>query len=221
MGGAAGARPIVAYALSPSRIFDDDGACGRARPGAVTRADFDGSEPVAVVNDTLAEPAFPWSELRAASASGSVRTSSAQSVWFTIVGVVKSTPTLGADGAEPLPKMYTLPMFTTQEVLAARRRDDLCRCRTSMPPAKSRPRRERRERAVDPNLALAQVRTLQDYLDAAAAPRAFTMILILIAASTALAAGGRRHLRRDVVRRVPADEGDRRPYGARRRTAEP
>jgi ABC-type antimicrobial peptide transport system permease subunit len=43
--------------------------------------------------------------------------------------------------------------------------------------------------AIDPNLALAQVRTLQDYLDAAAAPRAFTMVLILIAAGTALLLG--------------------------------
>jgi ABC-type antimicrobial peptide transport system permease subunit len=42
---------------------------------------------------------------------------------------------------------------------------------------------------VDLKLALAQVRTLQDLLDAAAAPRAFTMVLIVIAATTALLLG--------------------------------
>src|SRR5205814_4040820 len=44
-------------------------------------------------------------------------------------------------------------------------------------------------KSIDPNLALAQVRTLQDLLDASAAPRAFTMTLIVIAASTALLLG--------------------------------
>jgi len=43
--------------------------------------------------------------------------------------------------------------------------------------------------AIDPNLALAQARTLQDVLDAAAAPRAFPMMLIVIAATTALLLG--------------------------------
>ena len=43
--------------------------------------------------------------------------------------------------------------------------------------------------AVDPNLALAQIRTLEDYLDAAAAPRAFTMILIVIGATATLLLG--------------------------------
>jgi len=42
---------------------------------------------------------------------------------------------------------------------------------------------------VDPNLALAQMRTMQDVLDTAAAPRAFTMVLIVIAASAALLLG--------------------------------
>lgn len=44
-------------------------------------------------------------------------------------------------------------------------------------------------REVDSNLAIAQVRTLQDLLDAAAAPRTFTMVLIAIAATTALLLG--------------------------------
>src|SRR5213083_1413696 len=42
---------------------------------------------------------------------------------------------------------------------------------------------------VDANLALAQVRTLQDTLDRAAAQMAFTMVLLAIAASVALLLG--------------------------------
>ena len=42
---------------------------------------------------------------------------------------------------------------------------------------------------LDANLALAQVRTLQDILDRAAAQMAFTMVLIVIAASVALLLG--------------------------------
>ena len=42
---------------------------------------------------------------------------------------------------------------------------------------------------IDPNLALAQVRTLQDILDRASAQMAFTMVLLGIAASVALVLG--------------------------------
>ena len=61
--------------------------------------------------------------------------------------------------------------------------------RTSAPPLGLTSAARNAVRAVDPNLALAQVRTLQDYLDAAAAPRAFTMVLIIIAATAALLLG--------------------------------
>ena len=43
--------------------------------------------------------------------------------------------------------------------------------------------------SVDRNLALAQVRTLQDLLDGAAAHTAFTMVLLVIAAAAALLLG--------------------------------
>jgi ABC-type antimicrobial peptide transport system permease subunit len=61
--------------------------------------------------------------------------------------------------------------------------------RTSVAPAGLASAARSAVNTVDPNLAPARVRTLQDYVDAAAAPRAFTMILILIAATTALLLG--------------------------------
>jgi ABC-type antimicrobial peptide transport system permease subunit len=61
--------------------------------------------------------------------------------------------------------------------------------RTALPPLGLTAAVRNALKDIDPNLALAQVRTLQDLLDAAAAPRAFTMVLILIAASAALLLG--------------------------------
>jgi hypothetical protein len=48
---------------------------------------------------------------------------------------------------------------------------------------------QRATHSVDPQLALAQVRTLQDVLDRASAQMAFTMVLVAIAASVALMLG--------------------------------
>jgi len=61
--------------------------------------------------------------------------------------------------------------------------------RTSVPPMGLTADARAAVKTIDPNLALAQVRTLQDLVDAAAAPRAFTMVLIVIAASAALLLG--------------------------------
>jgi hypothetical protein len=48
---------------------------------------------------------------------------------------------------------------------------------------------QRATHSVDSQLALAQVRTLQDVLDRASAQMAFTMVLVAIAASVALMLG--------------------------------
>jgi putative ABC transport system permease protein len=83
--------------------------------------------------------------------------------------------------------MY-LPMFTTKEIWP---RVDVMTyvLKTSVPPLDLASSARNAVRQVDPQLALAQVRTLQDYLDAAAAPRAFTLVLIAIAAITTLLLG--------------------------------
>src|SRR5205085_1300880 len=95
-------------------------------------------------------------------------------IWFTIVGVVKTTPTLALGEPRPIPKMY-VPMYATRNVWAPA---DVMTyvVRSSVPPTGLTSAARTAVNAVDPNLALAQVRTLQDYIDAAAAPRAFTMV---------------------------------------------
>ena len=61
--------------------------------------------------------------------------------------------------------------------------------RSATPPLDLLPSVRRAIDAVDANLALAQVRTLQDTLDRASAQMAFTMVLLAIAAGVALMLG--------------------------------
>src|SRR6187200_3742642 len=61
--------------------------------------------------------------------------------------------------------------------------------RTSVPPIGLTASVRDAVKTLDPNLALADVRTLQAIIDGAAAPRTFTMTLVIIAATTALLLG--------------------------------
>jgi len=58
--------------------------------------------------------------------------------------------------------------------------------RTTISSSELMPLVQQATHSVDPQLALAQVRTLQDVLDRASAQMAFTMVLVAIAASVAL-----------------------------------
>jgi putative ABC transport system permease protein len=179
-------RPIVAIRPVAASFFDAMGmrpVMGRG----ITKTDIDTNDPVAVVNDTLVRAAFPGQNPLGKRIRLGPHLLSNPPLWFTIVGVVKTTPTIALAEARPVPKMY-VPMFATRDVWPA---VDVMTyvVRTSAPPLGLTSAARNAVREVDPNLALAQVRTLQDYLDAAAAPRAFTMVLIIIAAIAALLLG--------------------------------
>ena len=185
--GGEAARPIVAIRPVAASFFDAMGM-RVIRGRAITAQDVEANEAVAVVNDTLARTAFPGENpLGKRIALGPHRVVAKPPLWFTIVGVVKTTPTISLTEPSLVPKMY-VPMFATREVWPA---VDVMTymVRTSTPPLALIPAVRNAVKSVDPNLALAQVRTLQDHLDAAAGPRAFTMILIVIAAATALLLG--------------------------------
>jgi predicted permease len=177
-------RPIVANRPVSARFFETMGmpvVLGRG----FTQADFTGNELVTVVNDTLVRVAFP----RQNPLGQRIRLGPhmARDLWFTIVGVVKTTPTIALAEALPAPKMY-VPMLTRD--LWPRSTDVMTYVlRASIPPIGLAAAARGAMKEVDPRLALADVRTLQDIMDAAAAPRAFTMTLIIIAATTALLLG--------------------------------
>jgi predicted permease len=177
-------RPIVAVRPVTASFFDAMGmrpVLGRG----ITRADIDSNNLVAVVNQTLVQTTFPGQN----PLGKRIRLGphARGNVWFTIVGVVKTTPTFSLTEPRPAPKMY-LPMFAGMDVWPA---VDVMTyvIRTAVPPLTLTAAARSAIKDVDSNLALAQVRTLQDHLDTAAAPRAFTMVLIVIAASTALLLG--------------------------------
>src|SRR5215470_5468123 len=177
-------RPIIAIRPVAASFFDTLGmplVLGRA----ITQTDIETNEPVAVVNDTLTRLAFPGQNPlgKRIRLGPHVRAN----LWFTIVGVVKTTPTVALAEPRPVPKMY-VPMFATRDVWPAI--DTLTFVmRTSVPPMGLTAAARAAVKTIDPNLALAQVRTLQDLVDAASAARAFTMVLIVIAASAALLLG--------------------------------
>jgi predicted permease len=177
-------RPIIAIRPVAASFFEAMGmplVLGRS----ITQTDIDTSDPVAVVNDTLARLAFPGENPlgKRIRLGPHVRAN----LWFTIVGVVKTTPTFALGETRPAPKMY-VPMFATRDVWPAVDTMTFV-VRTSVPPIELAAAARAAARTVDPNLALAEMRTLQDLVDAAAAPRAFTMVLIVIAASAALLLG--------------------------------
>jgi putative ABC transport system permease protein len=81
-------------------------------------------------------------------------------------------------------------MFASREVNLAPRPEALSYViRTAMPPLSLTTAVRDAVGEVDPQLPLAQVRTLQDIMDRASAQMAFTMVLLVIAAGVALTLG--------------------------------
>jgi len=165
---------------------------------SINRGDVERREPIAIVNQALVKVYFGNQDpigARVASALGLVADVNRPQnpSWLTIVGVVSNTPVLALAEASPLPLLY-MPMsiaggpgmspLAGPNVAAM---SYVVRSATS-PPALLPSVRAAID-AIDPNLALAQVRTLQDTLDRASAQMAFTMVLLAVAAGVALLLG--------------------------------
>ncbi len=115
--------------------------------------------------------------------------------WLTIVGVVSNTPNHALAETDATPQLY-MPMsiaggpdiprstFVGPDVAVMS-----YVVRSALPPTGLLPSVRHAIDSVDPNLALAQVGTLQDTLDQASAQMAFTMVLLAIAATVALMLG--------------------------------
>jgi len=179
-------RPIVASRPVAASFFETLGmplVIGRG----ITQADIDSNSPVTVIDETLMRTAFGSENPLGKRIRLAPHRINGAPLWFTVVGVVHTTPTIALAEPRPAPKMY-LPMFAGRDVFP---RVDVMTyvLHTSIPPLGLAGAVRAAVKEVDPNLALAQMRTMQDVLDAAAAPRAFTMVLIVIAASAALLLG--------------------------------
>jgi putative ABC transport system permease protein len=157
------------------------------RGRTITRRDIEDNALVAVVNETFVRVGLPSQDPIGKRVRLGPHAAAGPDVWFTIIGVVATTPTVSLGESTPAPKMYT-PMFGGRDVWPAL---DVMTyvVRTAAPPLEMTPSVRAAVAAVDPTLALAQVRTLQSFLAGAMSQRAFTMVLVVIASTTALLLG--------------------------------
>lgn len=160
------------------------------RGRGIDRDDVDREEPVVVVNQALVNTAFPRQDpigQRVRFGNPAVATYTPE--WLTVVGVVANTPIRGLAEPAPFPQLY-MPIFRSRAVNMAPRLDAMNYVvRTTVAPESLVDSVRRVVGDVDVNLALAQVRTLQDILDHAAAQMAFTMVLLAVAATVSLLLG--------------------------------
>jgi putative ABC transport system permease protein len=183
--------PIALFRAVSGGYFEALGI--RLRRGrGIDRGDVERSEPVVVVDQTLADRFFPNQDpigQRVASNRVSNLT------WLTIVGVVSNTPIRTLAEADPIPQVF-MPMSIAGGPGIPRSAligPDIAVMsyvvRSATSPLALLPTVRRIIDTVDRNLAVAQVRTLQDTLDRASAQMAFTMVLLAIAAGVTLMLG--------------------------------
>ena len=180
-------RPIAAVRPVAANLFDAMGM-RPLRGRLITRADIDASAPVTVINDALARTAFHGDDSIGRRIRLAPHRLNGGPLWFTVIGIVKTTPIWSVTEPRPAPQMY-IRLFQKQDIFPLNVDTMTYVVRTTVPPETLVSAARNAVRQIDPNLAIAQVRTLQDLLDASEAARTFTMILIAIAATTALLLG--------------------------------
>jgi predicted permease len=165
------------------------------RGRAITRDDVDRREPVVVIDEALAAMYFPGLDPIGKRVRSAARTDpNMPTPWLEIVGIVANTP-VGTLTAPPLPQFY-MPMsiaggpdIPAQALVGP----DITRMnyvvRTTHDPAELVNAARAAVEGVDANLAMAQVRTLQEMVDRAGSQMLFTMVLLGIAAGVALLLG--------------------------------
>ena len=162
----------------------------------IERGDVERNERAVVVNQAFVDAYMAKDDpLGRRIGFGLAGSSGFRSIALTIVGVVANTPTNTLTEA-PVLKVF-MPMLSNDDgrfgpaTLQMGPPIDAMSyvVRTTTMPESMVGDVRRAVNSVDGNLALAQVRTLQDLLDAAAAQTAFTMVLLVIAAASALLLG--------------------------------
>jgi putative ABC transport system permease protein len=173
------------------------------RGRGIDRGDVDRREQVVVVSESIAKRYFPGEDpigRRLASNRPPARLGQLPELtWQTIVGIAADTPTRALAGPnEPnrLPLLY-MPMSIAggpalrsgPAIIGPDAGIMSYVVRTATPPHALLPPIRRAVDEVDKSLAIAQVRTLQEILDGAAAQMAFTMVLLAIAATVTVMLG--------------------------------
>ena len=177
---------------------------GRLFDGSDTFEAFENDRGAVLLNETLAERAFPDRDPLGAEVTFGGDD-------FLVVGIVSDT------AHDPLgttsPKVYA----THDQFADDRNWAMIQTIRTSVGPLSIIGQLRDELRQVDSQLVLYKVRTMDDIVARGISPQRFSMALMTSFAAIALASGRGRYLRRPVVHRRPAHPRDRHSYGARRR----
>jgi predicted permease len=188
-----GVTPPIALFRAVTGGYLETGGLRLMRGRTITRDDVERKELVAVISESLAKRAFPDRDpIGVRVASNLPRAKIAK--WLTIVGIVRDVPMRTVNEA-PMPTIY-LPLSVGRGADVPLEADLLPGTNmlmyvvhTSTPPLDLVPSVRQAVHAVDYNLAIAGVTSLQAMLDGASAQLAFTMVLLAIAAAVALMLG--------------------------------
>jgi putative ABC transport system permease protein len=167
------------------------------RGRVLERGDVERAEPVVVVNQVLADALFPNQDAIGQRVMASTPPNSrfGTPAWLTIVGVVSNTVTTALAEVAPAGQLY-MPMsiaggpeIPAQALVGPDVSTMSYVVRTATPPAGMVAAVRSAIAQIDPDVALADVRSLQSIVERSAEQTAFTMVLIAIAASVALLLG--------------------------------
>jgi putative ABC transport system permease protein len=196
---APGTVPPIAFFRAVAGGYFEAMGIRLLRGRGITRSDVERSEPAVVVNEAFAERFFPnqnpvgehVSSNRAPLRAGGTP----RFTWLTIVGIVSNTPTMALAEPNPASQLY-MPMsiaggpdFPVSSLVGPNISVMSYVVRSTTVGSGLMPSVRRAIDDIDTQLAVAQVRTLQDTLDLASAQMAFMMILLAIAAGVALTLG--------------------------------
>jgi putative ABC transport system permease protein len=163
------------------------------RGRSIDRGDVDRREPVAVISQTLARTIFKGQDpigKRVASNQPPPKMGAPQRlVWLTVVGIVTDIP-MRALNETPMPMLYMpLSQGSPRPGILPNLGYLHFVMRTATPPGDHVAAVRAAVQQVDPDLAIAQVGTLQELVERASAQMTFTMVLLALAAGMSLFLG--------------------------------
>jgi putative ABC transport system permease protein len=190
------ARPFVAF-RAVAADYTDVLRTPLLRGRNLTRADIDLRENNIVVNKAIADGYFPGTDPigRRVRSSTPPNSKLPTPPWWTIVGVIANTSTMTLGERIPIGLVFQPmsiaggPDIPRETLLGPDITAMSYVVRSSVPSSSLVTAVRRAIDEVDPNLAIAQVRMLQDIVDRASDQTSFTMILLAIAAIVALLLG--------------------------------
>lgn len=146
-----------------------------------TEDDDTGKQPVAIVDETTARTYWPGRDPIGRRLSIRARRGAANPPWCTVVGVIKDIKSDGLDQSA-VPHIYQ----SIYQFPGSRAAPLSVTVRTSLSAAGLEPLLRREVQAVDPNLPVFNVRTMNDVIDGSLASRRFSAELVGVFAVVAL-----------------------------------